>query len=165
VNVNLSDVVAAAMVLSLIVYAVLGGADFGGGVWDLFAFGPRAERQRALVDGALAPVWEANHVWLIIVVVLLFTAFPTAFSATCIALHIPLTLVLLGIVLRGSAFVLRKYDVGPGPAAHRWGRVFAVSSLATPVFVGVTLGAVTSGRIRVVDGVPTTELTVKCQPT
>ena len=92
------------MVASLVLYALLGGADYGGGVWDLFAFGPRAREQRKLIAEAISPVWEANHVWLILVVVILFTAFPPAFAAIATALHIPITLLLIGIVLRGTAF-------------------------------------------------------------
>ena len=103
------EAVAAVMLVSLIAYCVLAGADFGGGVWDLLATGPRAERQRRLADDAIAPVWEANHVWLILIVVLLFTAFPRAFAAASIGLHVPLTLMLLGIVLRGSAWAFRRY--------------------------------------------------------
>src|SRR5205085_12035830 len=150
-DMTLADVAAAAMLLSLIAYCVLAGADFGGGVWDLLATGPRAEPQRQLVDDAIAPVWEANHVWLILIVVLLFSCFPPAFAAASIALHIPLTLMLLGIVLRGSAFVFRRYGRrGPKP----WSRVFAISSAVTPVFLGICLGAVTGTGIRFVNGLP-----------
>jgi len=96
--------VAGVMLISLIIYMLTGGADFGGGVWDLFAPGPRAKSQRTLITQAIAPIWEANHVWLIVIVVLLFVAFPVAFAAISTALHIPLTLMLIGIVLRGSAY-------------------------------------------------------------
>ena len=148
---TLADIAAGAMLLSLIAYCVLAGADFGGGVWDLLATGPRAEQQKQLVDEAIAPVWEANHVWLILIVVLLFSCFPPAFAAASIALHIPLTLMLLGIVLRGSAFVFRRYGRrGPKP----WSRVFAISSAVTPVFLGICLGAVTGSGLQLVDGVP-----------
>ena len=124
--------VAAVIYVALLVYTLTGGADFGGGVWDLFAAGPRRDRQRALVARAIGPIWEANHVWLIVVVVLLFVCFPPAFAAIMTALHIPLTLMLIGVVLRGSAFVFRAYDpVSRGAAGGdtAWGRVFAVSSL------------------------------------
>jgi cytochrome d ubiquinol oxidase subunit II len=148
---TLADVAAGAMLLALIAYCVLAGADFGGGVWDLLGTGPRREQQKQLVDEAIAPVWEANHVWLILVVVLLFSCFPRAFAAASIALHIPLTLMLIGIVLRGSAFVFRRYGRrGPKP----WSRVFAISSTLTPVFLGICLGAVTGTGIQLVDGVP-----------
>jgi cytochrome d ubiquinol oxidase subunit II len=144
------DAVAAVMLVSLIAYCVLAGADFGGGVWELFATGSRAERQRRLVDDAIAPVWEANHVWLILIVVLLFTGFPPAFAAASIGLHVPLTLMLIGIVLRGSAWAFRRYGGRP-----RWGRVFAFASAATPIFLGISLGAVTSGALRMgPDGAP-----------
>jgi len=149
--VTLADVAAGSMLLSLIAYCVLAGADFGGGVWDLLATGQRAEQQKQLVDDAIAPVWEANHVWLVLIVVLLFSCFPAAFAAAGIALHIPLTLMLIGIVLRGSAFVFRRYGRrGPKP----WSRVFAISSALTPVFLGICLGAVTGTGIRFVNGLP-----------
>src|SRR4051812_31395730 len=90
--------VAAGMLLALIVYTLLGGADFGAGFWDLFARGPRAAAQRELIAHAIGPVWEANHVWLIIVIVLLFTGFPAAFAAIMTTLHVPLSLMLIGIV-------------------------------------------------------------------
>src|SRR5690349_8902469 len=98
---------AAFAVLALNVYALTGGADFGGGVWDLLATGPRRDEQRHLIKVAVAPIWEANHVWLIIVVVILFGCFPLAFTALVTALHIPLTGMLIGVVLRGSAFVFK----------------------------------------------------------
>lgn len=147
---GLPDVIALIMLLSLVIYVLFGGADFGGGLWDLLARGPRAEAQRRLIDQAIAPVWEANHVWLILVVVLLFSGFPRAFAVAATALHVPLSLMLLGIVLRGSAFTFRHY--GQGAGARSWGRVFAGASVFTPIFLGMTLGAVSAGEIRVRDG-------------
>jgi cytochrome d ubiquinol oxidase subunit II len=94
----------------------------------------------------MSPVWEANHVWLILAVVLLFTCFPRAFARLAIALHIPLTLVLIGIVLRGSAFMFRNYGGEPSTKRH-WDRVFATASLVTPVLLGVAIGAVASGAV------------------
>jgi cytochrome d ubiquinol oxidase subunit II len=135
------------IMLGLNAYALLAGADFGGGVWDLFASGPRREAQRRLIADAMGPVWEANHVWLILVVVLLFTCFPPVFARLAIALHIPLTLMLIGIVLRGSAFIFRNYEDRNDMIQRRWGRVFAVASLITPLLLGVMIGAVASGRI------------------
>ena len=132
-----ASILAVAILGGLAVYAISGGADFGGGVWDLLARGPRAAEQRRLIERALAPVWEANHVWLIFVVVVLFSAFPPAFAALGIRFHWPLTAALVGIVLRGSAFMFRSY--GGAPA---WGRVFAVASAATPFFLGVVLAAI-----------------------
>lgn len=143
---------AGAVVVALNAYVLFGGADFGGGVWDLFARGPRRDRQRELIAHALSPVWEANHVWLILVVVLLFTCFPVAFSRLMIALHIPLTLILLGIVLRGSAFTFRSYGGDDEPAQRRWGRVFSVASVVTPLLLGVSVGAIAAGRVRLPAG-------------
>lgn len=133
-----ADLLAAAMLGGLAIYAVTGGADFGGGVWDLLARGPRAAEQRRLIARAIAPVWEANHVWLIFVVVVLFSAFPPAFAALGVGFHAPLVAALIGIVLRGSAFMFRSY--GGAPA---WGRVFAVASAATPFFLGLVLAGIT----------------------
>jgi len=141
--------VAGALVLALVLYALGGGADFGGGVWDLLASGARADRQRATITHAIGPIWEANHVWLILCVVLLFTCFPAAFAAVGTALHIPLTILLVGIVLRGSAFVFRSYGLEPDRAQARWGRVFAIASLVSPLMLGVVVGAIASGTLSV----------------
>jgi cytochrome d ubiquinol oxidase subunit II len=145
---TLENVVAATIVVALTGYALLGGADFGGGVWDLLASGPRREKQRELVTEAIGPIWEANHVWLIVVIVLLFTCFPPAFALLTTVLHIPLSLLLIGIVLRGSAFTFRTYDVSPGGRQERWGRIFAIASLITPILLGVSLGAIAAGGVR-----------------
>jgi cytochrome d ubiquinol oxidase subunit II len=115
------------VVVALNAYVLFAGADFGGGVWDLLASGPRRQQQRDLIARAIGPIWEANHVWLIVVVVVLFVCFPPAFAAFGTVLHIPLSLMLIGIVLRGSAFVFRAYSYGPRSEQRRWGRVFAVS--------------------------------------
>lgn len=143
-------VLAVAVVIALNAYVLLGGADFGGGVWDLLARGPRARAQRELVTHAIGPIWEANHVWLILAIVLLFVCFPVAFARLTVALNIPLTLVLFGIVLRGSAFVFRSYGGDRDAVQQRWGRVFASASLVTPILLGVSFGAVASGRIAAV---------------
>ena len=135
------------LVLSLTAYALLGGADYGGGVWDLLAIGKTADRQRATIAHAIGPVWEANHVWLIVAIVIVFTGFPRAFAAVSIYLHVPLLLVLMGIVLRGSAFVFRAYGPDDPRHARFWGRVFAMASTATPFFLGVIVGALTEGRL------------------
>ena len=144
--------VAICILLSLILYALLGGADFGGGVWDLLAAGPRAPRQRQAIAEAIGPIWEANHVWLILVIVLLFTGFPSAFAAMLTALNIPLTAMLIGIVLRGSAFIFRNYDSKSDAVQRRWSTVFGIASVLTPFFQGMTLGALASGQIRVENG-------------
>lgn len=144
-NLTPADGVAAVMLVALIAYALLGGADYGAGVWDLLARGPRAEDQRELIAHAIGPVWEANHVWLIIVVVLLFTGFPTAFTAVMTTLHVPLSLMLIGIVLRGSAFTFRSYDATE-LARRRWNRVFSIPSVVTPVLLGAVIGAIATGE-------------------
>jgi cytochrome bd ubiquinol oxidase subunit II len=148
----LETIIAGVMVGSLVLYALLGGADYGGGVWDLFAFGPRAREQRTLIADAIGPVWEANHVWLILVVVVLFTAFPPAFATIATALNIPITLLLIGIVLRGTAFTFRSYDVQRDDVQRRWSLVFSIASIITPILLGTTLGAIASGSIRVENG-------------
>jgi cytochrome bd ubiquinol oxidase subunit II len=148
-SIGLSELVAGIMVLALNAYVLMGGADFGGGVWDLLASGPRRERQRALIANSIAPIWEANHVWLIIVVVMLFTAFPVAFGVLSTVLHLPLTLMLLGIVMRGSAFVFRSYGSKDHTTRHRWGAAFASASVITPIVLGMIVGAVASGRVGV----------------
>jgi cytochrome d ubiquinol oxidase subunit II len=136
------------MMVSLTFYALLAGADYGGGVWDLLARGPRCKAQRELIAKAIAPIWEANHVWLILVVVVLFTAFPQAYALISTSLHVALLLLLLGIVLRGSAFIFRTNDTTTGDAPGRWGGVFAVASLYTPILLGVVVGTISSGSIR-----------------
>lgn len=148
----LKVLVAIFILLALVLYALLGGADFGGGMWDLLACGPRAKRQRELIAHALAPVWEANHVWLILVLVLLFTGFPQAFAAMMTALNIPMTAFLLGIVLRGSTFVFRNYDATDDAVHRRWSTLFGAASFFTPFVQGLTLGALATGRIRVEQG-------------
>lgn len=140
-------IVALVVMLALNAYALLAGADFGGGVWDLLASGPGREKQRRLIADAMGPVWEANHVWLILVVVLLFTCFPAVFARLAIGLHIPLTLMLFGIVLRGSAFMFRSYEDRDDQLQRRWGRVFSVASLITPILLGAAIGALASGRM------------------
>jgi cytochrome bd ubiquinol oxidase subunit II len=140
------DVVAAILWIGVTVYAMFGGADFGAGMWDLVAGrSDRAERARALIDHSIAPVWEANHVWLIFVLVVLWTAFPPAFSAVMTTLYVPLALAALGIVLRGSGFAFRH--ALPGPVRAPATRVFGISSLLTPFFMGTVVGAVASGEV------------------
>ena len=144
---TLPNLLAGILFLALNAYALLGGADFGGGVWGLLARGPRKQAQRDLIAHAIGPVWEANHVWLILAVVLLFTCFPPAFARLGILLHIPLSLVLIGIVLRGSAFTFWRYGGESDAEQRHWAATFAVASLITPVLLGVTVGAVASGAV------------------
>src|SRR5439155_6331237 len=138
--------------LALTAYTLLAGADFGGGVWDFFARGPRAEEQRHAIARAMGPVWEANHVWIIFLLVILFSGFPIAFSALSVALFIPFHLVLVGIILRGAAFVFRAHGAEEEGPQHAWARAFGSASIITPVLLGMCLGAVSAGEIRVVGG-------------
>jgi cytochrome d ubiquinol oxidase subunit II len=141
-----ADVVAVILWVGVTLYALFGGADFGGGMWDLLAGqSERGERARRLIDRSIAPVWEANHVWLIFVLVVLWTAFPPVFSAVMTTLYIPLALAALGIVLRGSGFAFRH--ALPGPVRRPATRVFGISSVLTPFFLGTVVGAVASGEV------------------
>jgi cytochrome d ubiquinol oxidase subunit II len=141
-----AGIVAAVLWLALNAYAVLAGADFGGGVWDLLATGPRAEGQRHAVAEAMGPVWEANHVWLIFMIVGLFTCFPTAFGILSLDLYLPFTIALVGIVLRGAAFAFRAHGREAVGGASAWGVVFGAASIVAPFFMGVALAAVASGH-------------------
>jgi cytochrome d ubiquinol oxidase subunit II len=140
----LAAVAVAGIAMSL--YAVLGGADFGGGVWDLLATGPRRAQQRAAVTEAIGPVWEANHVWLIFAIVTSFTCFPAAFADIAIGLYAPLSFALVGIVLRGAAFVFRNYAADAPTLARTWTVVFGAASLIAPFFLGDAVGALATGR-------------------
>jgi cytochrome d ubiquinol oxidase subunit II len=146
---TLATICAALIWFALIAYAVLGGADFGGGVWDLLARGPRAEKERAAIANALGPVWEANNVWLIFVIVLTWTTFPIVYAAVSTALFIPLTLALVGIIFRGAAFGFRSAYGRRVGAAAAWGRVFSVASVITPFLLGMIAGAIAGGDIHV----------------
>jgi cytochrome d ubiquinol oxidase subunit II len=139
----------AAVVLftGVLAYAVLGGADFGAGFWDLTAGGAEhGRRPRHLVDESLAPVWEANHVWLVFVLVMLWTGFPTAFAAIMTTLFVPLGLAALGIVLRGAGFAFRKVMIRTDQQRVT-GAAFAASSVLTPFFLGTVAGGIASGRV------------------
>ena len=144
---GLREASAAILALALNAYVLFGGADFGGGVWDMLATGPRRERQRDVISHAIGPIWEANHVWLIFAIVVSFTCFPPVYGRVGTVLHIPLTMMLIGIVLRGSAFTFRTYDNEHDAAQRRWGRIFSIASVITPVLLGVSIGAVASGRV------------------
>jgi len=129
----------------LTAYALFGGADFGAGFWDLTA-GRRGDAVRGLVEETIGPVWEANHVWLIFAIVVVWTAFPRVFAAVASTLYIPLTLVAIGIILRGSGFAFRK-SVTDSDLRRRFGVVFGLSSIVTPFFLGAIAGGVASGRV------------------
>lgn len=135
------------MGLGLVAYVLSGGADFGAGLWHLFASGPRKAEQRSALAHAIAPIWEANHVWLIFVVVLMFTAYPRAFAVVATSFHVPLAIALVGIVLRGASFVFRAYGLGDDAARERWGTVFAWASCVTPIALGAVLAGASSGAV------------------
>src|SRR5215472_5930542 len=142
-----ADAVGAILLAGITLYAVLGGADFGGGLWDLLAGrGRRGVAPRGLIDESITPVWEANHVWLVFDLVIFWTAFPHAFAAVMITLALPLWLAVAGIVLRGAGFAFRKEIT-----EVRWRRVtgitFAFSSLLTPFFMGTVVGAIAAGTV------------------
>jgi cytochrome bd ubiquinol oxidase subunit II len=142
-----AEVVLAILFASLTAYALLGGADFGGGFWDLFAgSGQRAMARRGLIEHTLGPVWEANHVWLIFVLVLLWSGFPPVFAAVASTAYIPLSLAALGIIGRGAGFAFRKVSIEYGHQ-RLYGAGFAFSSVATPFFLGTVAGGIASGRI------------------
>jgi len=147
-----AQLVAGILWLALTAYAVLAGADFGGGVWDLLASGPRAREQRRAVAEAMGPVWEANHVWLIFLIVGLFTAFPAAFGILSLALYLPFTIALLGIVLRGAAFAFRAHGREAVGDASGWGVTFGAASVIAPFFMATGAAAVASGSVRVAGG-------------
>jgi cytochrome d ubiquinol oxidase subunit II len=144
-----ANAVAVVLVVGVTMYAVFGGADFGAGFWSLLAGGgERGRRPRALIDWAIGPVWEANHVWLIFVLVVLWTGFPSAFEAIFSTLFIPLSLAAFGIVLRGAGFAFQH------TARRARGRalsttVFGASSVLTPFFLGTVVGAIAGGRVPV----------------
>ncbi len=151
----LVNISAAAALFGMMAYGLFGGADFGGGVWDLFATGPRRKEQRLAIQKAMGPVWEANHVWLIFVVVVLFTCFPRSYSKLAIALFVPFHLALVGIMLRGASFVFRSYQSQQAEDAAEssvWGIVFGIASIISPMLLGAAFGVVTEGLIRVEEG-------------
>lgn len=133
--------------VGLVMYAIFGGADFGGGIWTALARGPRASEQRSDLFHAIGPVWETNHVWLIFVVVALFTAFPKGFAALFTTLLVPLVLALVGINFRGAAFAFRNFGRGTGGQIPFMVSTFAVASLLTPCALGMALTATATGKI------------------
>jgi len=142
-----SEAVAVVLFLGIVAYAIFGGADFGAGFWDLVAGGAeRGKRPRAIVQHSIGPVWEANHVWLIFVLVVLWTGFPEAFSSITLTLFVPLSLAALGIVLRGSGFAFRK-EVFRTSSQRNFGAAFALSSVLVPFCMGAVAGAIASGQV------------------
>jgi cytochrome d ubiquinol oxidase subunit II len=142
-----ADVAAVILWIGATLYAVFGGADFGAGLWDLLAGdAEEGERPRAQIQRSLTPVWEANHVWLIFILVVLWTAFPEAFAAVMTTLYVPIALAAVGIVLRGAGFAFRKSIVSL-QGRRAMGAAFAISSVLTPFFMGTVVGAIAAGNV------------------
>ncbi len=147
---TLSYILLSILWLALIAYVVLGGADFGAGILELFAVGPSGVRQDALIDESMDPVWETNHVWLIFLLVVFFTAFPSAFAAINVILFIPLLLALIGIVLRGASFAFRMHGIIYRSQTIRLlSVIFSAASAMTPFFLALAAAAIASGHIQI----------------
>ena len=129
--------------ISMLLYVLLGGADFGAGIIEIFT----GKKGMNVISKAIAPVWEANHIWIIVVIVILFNAFPEVYSTITLYLHIPLMLVLIGIIFRGTAFAFRYYDPFQDRSHQIYTLLFKLFSVFTPFFLGVTLGAVILGNM------------------
>ena len=140
-------VVIAFLFLSVILYILLGGADFGAGIVELFTGKKARKRTQNLMYESIAPVWEANHMWLIIAIVVVFVGFPDIYEVLSVYLHIPLVLMLLGIIARGTAFTFRNYDAIDDNWKNIYREVFYYSSLVTPFFIGSIAAATISGSI------------------
>jgi cytochrome bd ubiquinol oxidase subunit II len=144
--------VAGLLWISIIIYAALEGADFGGGILHIFAFGPHKKAQQELIKEAVGPVWEANNVWLTYLIVGLFTGFPIVAELLATALFIPLVLILIGIVLRGAAFIFQSYSSHTVILKATWENTFSVASTITPFLFGAAAAAVGSGQLHMVHG-------------
>ncbi len=139
----MTEIIIIVLSISLLVYVLLGGADFGAGIIELFT----GKKGVDVISKAIAPIWEANHVWLILAVVILFNGFPLVYTSISTYLHIPVLIALFGIVMRGSAFTFRYYDVAKDKSHYYFTLFFRMSSILTPFFYGVILGAIMMGRI------------------
>jgi cytochrome bd ubiquinol oxidase subunit II len=143
----MSTAIAVILFFAVTMYAVFGGADFGAGFWDLVAGGAeRGEAPREVIDHSIGPVWEANHVWLIFVFVVLWTGFPEAYSSIMLTLYVPLSIAAFGIVLRGASFAFRK-TVFRTRDRRNFGAAFALSSVIVPYCMGTVAGAIASGHV------------------
>lgn len=135
------------LAFSLLLYVLLGGADFGAGILELFSSKTNQDITKKTIYRVMGPVWEANHIWVIILIVILWIAFPKYYRVMVTALHIPITLMLIGITLRGVAFVFRHYDAYQDSSQHIYNWLFRTSSLATPIFLGMIFGGMISSKI------------------
>ncbi|GAA4106085.1 cytochrome d ubiquinol oxidase subunit II [Aquimarina addita] len=141
------------LIFSLYLYVLLGGADYGAGIVELFSSKENQKITKKTIYRVMGPVWEANHIWIIILIVILWIAFPAYYNIMVVNLHIPLTIFLLGVTLRGVAFVFRHYDAVIDNSQKLYDGMFKISSLVTPIFLGMVFGALISGEIKVVDDV------------
>lgn len=135
------------LLLGLVLYAVFAGADFGGGIWTAFASGPRAREQRESLFHAIGPVWETNHIWLVFVVVVLFTLFPKGFADLFIALLTPFVIALIGINFRGAAFAFRHFGMQTGRKLPLIAGTFEIASILTPFAMGMAVTAAATGKV------------------
>jgi cytochrome bd ubiquinol oxidase subunit II len=132
---------------SILLYILLGGADFGAGIIELFTSEKNKSKTRETMYHAIGPIWEANHMWLIIAIVILFVGFPVIYTTMSVHLHIPLAIMLLGIIARGTAFAFRHYDAVIDDMQKVYNKIFVYSSFITPLFLGIIAGSAVSGRI------------------
>lgn len=135
------------LMVSLLLYVILAGADFGAGIVELFSTEKNQQLTKKTIYRVMGPVWEANHIWIIILLVILWVGFPSFYNVLMVYLHIPLTLVLLGITMRGVAFVFRHYDAYIDKSQILYDWMFRISSLLTPIFLGITAGTILSGKL------------------
>ncbi|MBD1391945.1 cytochrome d ubiquinol oxidase subunit II [Mucilaginibacter glaciei] len=133
--------------LALLLYLVMGGADFGAGIIEMFTSKPNKMRTRQTMYNAIGPIWEANHMWLIIAIVILFVGFPVIYTTMSTYLHIPLVIMLMGIIARGTALTFRNYDAVIDDMQKVYNKIFVYSSFITPLFLGIIAGSAVSGRI------------------
>ena len=140
-------IVIAYLWLAVLLYLLMGGADFGAGIIELFTSAKNKDRTRRTMYKAIGPIWEANHMWLIITIVILFVGFPAIYTTMSIHLHIPLAIMLLGIIARGTAFTFRNYDAVVDDMQVIYSRIFRYASVITPLFLGIIAGSAVSGRI------------------
>ncbi len=144
------------LIFSLYLYVVLGGADYGAGIVELFSSRENQQITKKTLYRVMGPVWEANHIWIIIMIVILWIAFPVYYNILVVHLHIPLTIVLLGVTLRGVAFVFRHYDAIIDNTQRVYDTMFTISSLITPIFLGMVFGGLVSGQLMITDDIATT---------
>ncbi|WP_298549061.1 cytochrome d ubiquinol oxidase subunit II [uncultured Aquimarina sp.] len=143
------------LIFSLYLYVVLGGADYGAGIVELFSSEENQKITKKTIYRVMGPVWEANHIWIIILIVILWIAFPVYYNILVVNLHIPLTIILLGVTLRGVAFVFRHYDAVIDNSQKLYDAMFKISSLITPIFLGMVFGGLISGEIKLIEDVST----------